>query len=55
LFFVHAIFTGGCCSGDLTEKIVGVRVSREMLSLVNTINNMIDQLAVFVDKVKKVA
>jgi hypothetical protein len=29
------------------QKIIDVRVSREMLSLVNTINNMIDQLAIF--------
>jgi osomolarity two-component system sensor histidine kinase NIK1 len=41
--------------GDLTQKIVGVRVSGEMLSLVNTINDMIDQLAIFADEVKKVA
>jgi osomolarity two-component system, sensor histidine kinase NIK1 len=26
-----------------------------MLSLVNTVNNMIDQLAIFADEVKKVA
>lgn len=54
-----------CCScqfsqtavarGDLTQKIIGVRVSGEMLSLVNTINDMIDQLAIFADEVKKVA
>jgi osomolarity two-component system sensor histidine kinase NIK1 len=41
--------------GDLTQKIIGVRVSGEMLSLVNTINDMIDQLAIFADEVKKVA
>jgi osomolarity two-component system sensor histidine kinase NIK1 len=41
--------------GDLTQKIIGVRVSGEMLSLVNTINDMIDQLAMFADEVKKVA
>jgi methyl-accepting chemotaxis protein len=41
--------------GDLTQKIVGVRVSGEMLNLVNTINDMIDQLAIFADEVKKVA
>jgi osomolarity two-component system, sensor histidine kinase NIK1 len=42
--------------GDLTQKIIGVTViSGEMLSLVNTINDMIDQLAIFADEVKKVA
>ena len=41
--------------GDLTQKITGVSVSGEMLSLVNTINDMIDQLAIFAAEVKKVA
>ena len=41
--------------GDLTQKITGVSVSGEMLSLVNTINDIIDQLAVFAAEVKKVA
>jgi osomolarity two-component system sensor histidine kinase NIK1 len=31
----------------LTQKVVGVKVSGEILDLVNTINNMIDQLAIF--------
>jgi osomolarity two-component system sensor histidine kinase NIK1 len=41
--------------GILTDKIVGVSVSGEMQSLVNTINDMIDQLAIFAAEVKKVA
>lgn len=41
--------------GDLTQKVIGVEVSGEMLSLVNTINDMIDQLAGFAAEVKKVA
>ncbi|KAF8813231.1 hypothetical protein BYT27DRAFT_7220517 [Phlegmacium glaucopus] len=41
--------------GDLTQKITGVSVSGEMLSSVNTINDMIDQLAIFAAEVKKVA
>ena len=41
--------------GDLTQKITGVSVSGEMLNLVNTINDMIDQLAIFAKEVKKVA
>ena len=41
--------------GDLTQKITGVSISGEMLSLVNTINDIIDQLAVFAAEVKKVA
>ena len=31
--------------GDLTQKIKGLSVAGEILSLVNTINDMIDQLA----------
>ena len=41
--------------GDLTQKIIGVSVSGEMLNLVNTINDIIDQLAIFTAEVKKVA
>ncbi|KAG6372485.1 hypothetical protein JVT61DRAFT_7588 [Boletus reticuloceps] len=41
--------------GDLTQQITGVSVSGEMLSLVNTINDMIAQLAIFAKEVKKVA
>jgi osomolarity two-component system sensor histidine kinase NIK1 len=39
----------------LGQKVTGVAVSGEMLSLVNTINDMIDQLAMFAAEVKKVA
>ena len=41
--------------GDLTQKVTGVSVSGEMLELVKTINDMIDQLAIFASEVKKVA
>lgn len=41
--------------GNLAQKVTGVAVSGEMLSLVNTINDMIDQLAMFAAEVKKVA
>ncbi|KAG8895258.1 histidine kinase osmosensor, partial [Tulasnella sp. 417] len=41
--------------GDLTQKCVGVSVAGEILDLVNTINSMIDQLAVFAAEVMKVA
>ena len=41
--------------GDLTRKATGVAVSGEILDLVNTINSMIDQLAIFAAEVKKVA
>lgn len=41
--------------GDLTQIITGVPVMGEMLSLVNTINTMIDQLSIFASEVKKVA
>ncbi|KAF8221909.1 hypothetical protein L208DRAFT_1325385 [Tricholoma matsutake] len=54
---VHPIaqVTKAMVGGDLMKKIeVDVCVAREMLSLVNTINNMIDQLMVFADEVKKV-
>ena len=39
----------------MTQKVTGVSVSGEMLDLVNTINRMIDQLAIFAAEVKKVA
>lgn len=35
--------------------MVGVKVSGEILDLVNTINNMIDQLAIFAAEVTRVA
>ena len=38
----------------MTQKILGVSFSGEMLNLVNTINNMIDQLSIFAVEVKKV-
>jgi len=41
--------------GDLTQKITGVKVAGEILDLVNTINGMIDQLAVFAREVTRVA
>ena len=41
--------------GDLTQKVTGVSVSGEILDLVNTINDMIDQLGFFASEVKKVA
>jgi len=41
--------------GDLSRKCVGVSFSGEILELVNTIDGMIDQLAVFAAEVKKVA
>ncbi|KAJ7328691.1 hypothetical protein DFH08DRAFT_709343 [Mycena albidolilacea] len=47
--------TTAVSKGDLTKKIAGLSVSGEMLSLVNTINDMIDQLAIFASEVKKVA
>ncbi|KAJ6510922.1 hypothetical protein C8R45DRAFT_965573 [Mycena sanguinolenta] len=47
--------TNAVARGDLTQKIAGLSVSGEMLSLVNTINDMIDQLAKFASEVKKVA
>ena len=39
----------------MTQKVVGVKVSGEILDLVNTINNMIDQLAIFAAEVTRVA
>lgn len=50
-----AIATTAVARGDLTQKVTGVSVSGEMLDLVNTINRMIDQLAIFAAEVKKVA
>ncbi|KAF8990572.1 hypothetical protein BDQ17DRAFT_1371736 [Cyathus striatus] len=50
-----AVATTAVARGDLTQKIVGVSVAGEMLNLVNTINDMIDQLAIFAAEVKKVA
>ena len=41
--------------GDLTQKIIGLSASGEMLDLVNTINDMIDRLAIFAAEMKKVA
>jgi osomolarity two-component system sensor histidine kinase NIK1 len=39
----------------LTQKVVGVKVSGEILDLVYSINNMIDQLAIFAAEVTRVA
>ncbi|KAG6333867.1 hypothetical protein ID866_5222 [Astraeus odoratus] len=50
-----AVATTAVARGDLTQQIVGVSVSGEMLQLVNTINDMIAQLAIFAKEVKKVA
>lgn len=50
-----AVATTGVARGDLTQQITGVSVSGEMLALVNTINDMIAQLAIFAKEVKKVA
>ena len=47
--------TTAVARGDLTQKVVGVKVSGEILDLVNTINNMIDQLATFASEVTRVA
>nr|ODO02759.1 atypical/HisK protein kinase [Cryptococcus depauperatus CBS 7855] len=47
--------TTAVARGDLTQKVVGVKVSGEILDLVNTINNMIDQLAIFAAEVTRVA
>jgi osomolarity two-component system sensor histidine kinase NIK1 len=41
--------------GDLTKKVTGVPVKGEILSLVQTINDMIDRLGIFAHEVKKVA
>ncbi|KAI0312759.1 hypothetical protein OF83DRAFT_1066664 [Amylostereum chailletii] len=50
-----AVATTAVARGDLTQKVEGVSVSGEMLELVNTINDMIDQLDIFASEVKKVA
>ncbi|KAI9431635.1 hypothetical protein F5148DRAFT_1271057, partial [Russula earlei] len=55
-------FPNHCCSygelrfihGDLTQKVTGISVSGEIFHLVNTINDMIDQLEFFASEVKKV-
>lgn len=47
--------TTAVARGDLTKKITGVSVQGEILDLVNTINGMIDQLALFATEVTKVA
>ncbi|EIM84699.1 uncharacterized protein STEHIDRAFT_81369 [Stereum hirsutum FP-91666 SS1] len=50
-----SVATTAVARGDLTQKVRGVSVSGEILGLVNTINDMIDQLAIFASEVKKVA
>lgn len=50
-----AVATTAVARGDLTKKITGVSVQGEILDLVNTINGMIDQLALFATEVTKVA
>ena len=50
-----AVATTAVAKGDLTQKITGVSVQGEILDLVNTINGMIDQLAMFSAEVTKVA
>ncbi|KAI0048454.1 hypothetical protein FA95DRAFT_1490738 [Auriscalpium vulgare] len=50
-----AIATTAVAAGDLTQKVTGVSVHGEILDLVNTINDMIDQLGFFASEVKKVA
>lgn len=47
--------TTAVARGDLTQKVHGVSVSGEILDLVNTINGMIDQLAIFAKEVTRVA
>ncbi|KAL0565955.1 histidine kinase osmosensor [Marasmius crinis-equi] len=51
----RSVATTAVARGDLTQKIGGVSVSGEMLNLVNTINDMIDQLSISAVEVKKVA
>ena len=48
-------FQTAVARGDLTQKVTGVSVSGEILHLVNTINDMIDQLGIFASEVMKVA
>ncbi|KAF8490126.1 hypothetical protein F5888DRAFT_1621258 [Russula emetica] len=50
-----AVATTAVARGDLTQKVTGVPVSGEILHLVNTINDMIDQLGIFASEVMKVA
>jgi osomolarity two-component system sensor histidine kinase NIK1 len=50
-----AIATRAVANGDLTRKVEGVPVSGEMLDLINTINGMISQLAIFAAEVTRVA
>ena len=53
-FLFMPIFTDGRCPGRFYAEDSRCPHSGEM-SLVNTINDIIDQLAIFADKVKKVA
>ncbi|KAI9512578.1 hypothetical protein F5148DRAFT_1162627 [Russula earlei] len=48
-----AVATTAVARGDLTQKVTGVSVSGEIRHLVNTINDMIDQLEFFASEVKK--
>jgi len=50
-----AVATTAVARGDLTQKITELPASGEILQLVNTINDMIDQLGFFASEVKKVA
>ena len=49
------VFQTAVARGNMEQKVLGGAVSGEMLSLVNTINDMIDQLNMFAEEVKKVA
>jgi osomolarity two-component system sensor histidine kinase NIK1 len=55
LLFDSRLSQTAVARGDLTQKITRVSVSGEMLSLVNTINDMIGQLAIFAKEAKTVA
>jgi osomolarity two-component system, sensor histidine kinase NIK1 len=46
-----AVATKAVAKGDLNQKITGVSVEGEMLDLVETINDMIDQLHIFAHEV----
>ena len=50
-----AVATTAVARRDLTKKVMGVSVQGEILDLVNTIINMIDQLTLFAAEVTKVA
>ena len=50
-----AVATTAVARRYLTKKVMGVSVQGEILDLVNTIINMIDQLALFAAEVTKVA